>query len=881
MTLNADALIIGIDKYDCAEIQPLPGCVNDAVTAAKWLIAIGVPPTRIIAHISPLNKTDKTPFPPGVVALAADDKGIRASFAKLAKNGSGDKLFLFMSGHGKYVPGAGPIFLCQDYYVNESLRENLKIEAYVEWFRSWRYRDQFLFYDACQDATVSVGQISPVQALGPDAQPGTFQPDNEVSFTACYACSAGQTAWAGDGRGVLIRYALEELDPNLWDKLHPDDQEQLAVKYDWKTGARVVDLDGLFTEIIALKIMEVSKTYQTPFCQPYGRASVDGFSPILELKPLPTSTVTVLVDPQLAVGDVQLIKLTSQTISQTLFLPSKGTPLKIPTTLKCPLQDQLNAGCRLTASSTWNPVNVPLMQQLAKPEENITLQFRQPPGVPPKNDGTDEINIVFGGGASVLPPDIVKKLRPEGELAGIGVPPGVNFREGAPGQGPAISFDPKVAGSIFDAHRIGVDWLKATRQKNRYPGKTVILSPAGQPKNLAPNVRFDFGKSRAAEIGGFLRNDECVTLKSFADEMPPRRLSLQDIEDHPLEWLEPGPCQISIDLPWGRWTGRFRSGKEVATVSLPPVVGLEPLRNRLKRGDKSGPTLIRTIDGADPASIPFAILGEGRRQFWALGSLPVPVVILASEDGIRVEPFSETSLREWDELLTVGRLDIGDAAGLVEKLDGKIPDGTSEDFSLFALAAAYAEHNRQNWSGLRRIIEVIEGREIQFPDLDLLKIAGDVADERLVGPERQDAIINGLVGRPLRLPVLRWGMTLFVDLVKQAELVVPAWANAMDARSVVTLVNQSGLSALGVDPAAIIAAAQPTRDDIIPGDAIESAIPLLLQQNLGDEWEHLWAREKPPKLMRPVELLERRSEQGSEEQDAEAVQTRDADPNTA
>ena len=90
MTLNADALIIGIDKYDCPDIPALPGCVTDAVAAAKWLIKIGVPPGRIIAHVSPLSST---PFQAGIVVLAADDDAIRASLAKLAKDGSGDKLF--------------------------------------------------------------------------------------------------------------------------------------------------------------------------------------------------------------------------------------------------------------------------------------------------------------------------------------------------------------------------------------------------------------------------------------------------------------------------------------------------------------------------------------------------------------------------------------------------------------------------------------------------------------------------------------------------------------------------------------------------------------------------------------------------------------------
>ncbi|WLB72536.1 caspase family protein [Bradyrhizobium elkanii] len=283
--MNADALIIGIDKYDRSDIPTLPGCVNDAVAAAKWLISIGVPSARIVVHVAPINGAQ---FPPDVVVQAADIDTILASFGKLAKAGQGDQLFIFMSGHGKSVPGAGPVFLCQNYLVNDITRANLKIDEYIEWFQSWKYKDQFLFYDACQDTTASIGQISSVQAQGPDAPPGSYKPAPGNALTACYACSAGERAWAGDGRGVLVRYSLEELDPTLWANLQADDPEQDAIQYDWTTGARTVDLGRLFTNIISVKISQAAASaqkFQTPFCKPHGRALIDGFSPIVELPP--------------------------------------------------------------------------------------------------------------------------------------------------------------------------------------------------------------------------------------------------------------------------------------------------------------------------------------------------------------------------------------------------------------------------------------------------------------------------------------------------------------------------------------------------------------------------------------------------------------------
>ena len=179
-------------------------------------------------------------------------------------------------------------------------------------------------------------------------------------------------------------------------------------------------------------------------------------------------------------------------------------PLKIPATLKFPLGDQLNAGCRVTPKSTWATVNVPLIQKLAKPNEDIVLQFRQPPpGPPPKKDGRGEINIVLDRGIHSIPPYMrfVSYSPQIAELLGVSesfkfplrsFPPGVTCKRLA--SGPAIRFDPEVAGSMLSAHQVGVDWVKQIRLSNRDTGKTVILSPVGQPRRLRPNIHFDFGE---------------------------------------------------------------------------------------------------------------------------------------------------------------------------------------------------------------------------------------------------------------------------------------------------------------------------------------------------------------------------------------------------
>jgi Caspase domain len=205
MALKASALIIGIDKSDLPEIKQLSGCVADAFDATKWLLKLGVPAQSIFLHVS---KSAASPAEdPPVLVRSADLDSILQSIKALS-NGQGDKLFVFMSGHGLHVRADGPIFLTKD-YGSVSTKKNLKIEEYLEFFRSWPYRDQFLFYDACQNPTAAIGQVSPVQAEGPDRARGTYDPSDLNAMTACYSASAGQRAWDGKGHGILVgQYAL-------------------------------------------------------------------------------------------------------------------------------------------------------------------------------------------------------------------------------------------------------------------------------------------------------------------------------------------------------------------------------------------------------------------------------------------------------------------------------------------------------------------------------------------------------------------------------------------------------------------------------------------------------------------------------------------------
>jgi hypothetical protein len=602
-----------------------------------------------------------------------------------------------------------------------------------------------------------------------------------------------------------VRHALEELDLKLWSGLHADDPEQDSIRYDWQTGGRLVDLESLFTNIVAGKIRDAANgggNYQTPFCEPHGRALVDGYSPVMDLPPLPTSTVTVDVDPRGAVGDLQSVNLRSQLIAAICRMPSKNLPLKLPTTLKFPLYDRINAACRLLPKSTWATVNVPLEQRLGSADAELVFQLRQPPPASPSvGDGSDEINIVVdpGPGGGPLPPEIARQLAPNGRIGGAKLPPGAVYRKDA--NGPTITFSRNDSRSILDGSRLAVDWLRTLRRTSPSNGGHIVLSPVGFPKDVRPNVHFEFGKSDAATLGGFLENDACVTLDGYSDEMPVRRMSLLELEDHPLEWLAPGQYRIAIDLPWGRWTTRFRVGDKPVTVALPQNIGLEPLRNQYRHGDLEGAELIKTDEYVDVAMMPIAVKTKGSFGFWAVPATGVPIVAVTTETGMRAEFYSETTLREWDELLTVGRLNVADPAGLVKRLGGKIPDGASLDFAMLAVAAAYAEYNRRNLSAVRTIVEMLDEQSLRFRDVRLLRLAVDVAEGRLVGNERQHAIMLEVVPLFPRFPAFRWGVSLLTDLARQAELPLPRWIEGLDPSSPLTLVNIERLPRLGLPPA--------------------------------------------------------------------------------
>jgi hypothetical protein len=829
--LNAAAVVIGIDRYDRPGVPALPGCVSDALLATNWLLSIGVPADRISVHIGPDQAQPTFPVP----TKAADIRTVQSALHAL-KGGSGDQLFLFISGHGKYVAGAGPVFCCQDYNVEQDeTRENLQIEAFIYWFCSLNYRDQFLFYDACQDDAASFDQISRLVPMGPRDPVGTYRPIASNAFTACFACSPGQTAWAGDGRGVLIRYALEKLDLSSWQTLDRDAPEQDAVDYNWATGERVIDLRKLFPQNIAPQITRAAADAgksQAPFCQSFGRALSEDAAPILKLSPWPAASVTVRLEPPTVVYDLMWIKLKSDVVPRPCVLQN---PLTIPAILKFPQDDQVRASGGLAPNSPWEPVKSPVLEKLNGLDANVTLEFR-PILQPRANDGRGEINIVVDGGAGALP-EVTKQLPQLQRKLGRSFS---NVVVEHTARGTSIQFDPKDMESVNAAKSLGADWLKAFRRISHPGGASVVLSPPDHPRNIVPNALFDFDGGSAADIAGYLADFECVTIDSLSGDMPPHVASLRDLERHPMDWFEPGQCRISVELPWGRWTSRFRVGARgrITRVTLPRSIGLDPLRNRYRRGETDGPRLLALDENAGSSFWTASAIVDGGTS-WVLGTVPVPILVLFAASGPRVEPFSETTLPEWDQLLTAGRLDIDDAAGLVKRLEGKLPGGTAEDFRFFGIAAAYAELAKHNWAGLQEILELVGRNDKNAVDFDLLGVAAALGEGMTLDPSQTEAltrIVPKVAMSPnARWPLFRWGVPLLIELAAHANLPIPDWTVALGSSSVLTLLDGSRIAALHAPSQAALAQSHAEQRLLESLDPLKPATSRVLSPGAGKE----------------------------------------------
>jgi S-(hydroxymethyl)glutathione synthase len=785
--MNASALIIGIDRYDLAEIKQLSGCVADAFDATTWLLKLGVPAERIFLHVS--RSTVSPSVDPPVNIRSADLDTILQSIKALSKE-QGDKLFIFMSGHGLHVRADGPIFLAKD-YGSVSTKKNLKIDEYLLYFLSWPYRDQFLFYDACQTPTAAIGQVSPVQAEGPDRTRGNYDPSDLNAMTACYSASAGQKAWDGKGHGILVGHVLRELDPDKLRQLRPTDRQQNSVLYDWSSGARQLDLKLIFDDVIGQAVQQdasAAGNSQQPYCDRLGRAAKERKSPILDLDPELATKVKLSIKPPTAADEVKEIRLVVQTPTRWLFVPDLNKPLVNPFPCMAPTGGQLEASCDTKEGSLWIALNSPQRANLSGNDLEIELELA--PSAPVRPPGPlDQLNVRMvppGGG----PPGgnlsgQYSKIAADNGLSDVLMPKGVVFKYNE--HGPDISFDASITGAPEAAGGVATDWMRAIRRHVEGQGLEVFISRKGEDVfNLRSNLHFEFAKGRAERLAGFLKDRQVLSLTPLGRSKAILNLSMADVERHPNERVVPGPYRLEIELPWGRWSETIFAalGDSPTNVSLPSHIGLEPLRNARNFGQLDSSRIFQVSSPPDRETL--VVLTEEGKPVGAVETAGIDLLGTRVNDTLRIEPFSLTTLPEWDLIFTAGRIDSLDNEALANLIS--VAGGAelqNAERGLLLLAIGYAAEARRNWSILNDALDRVTGVMAESADFRLLKLSLWKLKRR--GGRASARVRETLASCPM--PLLRWGGSLYESLAGAFKIEPASWVRTFDAGSTLAILE--------------------------------------------------------------------------------------------
>jgi hypothetical protein len=784
------ALVIGIDEYDNASIPKLSGCVADAYGAVAWLLGQGIEPKNVFLHVAKADA--KAGIDPAVKVNPADFKAVAKSVNELSRR-VGERLFVVLSGHGLHVREDGPIFLLQD-YAEPSAKSNLAIREYLDYFRSWSFKDQFVFYDACQNPTSVIGQTSAVQAQGPDPDRGTYDPLPGNALTACYSASPGQRALEVEGRGLLIRRLLVELDLPRLETLSPADPRQNCVRYDWYTGARQLDLKEIFDSQVRPAIVSkaAAQEYsQTPHCERHGRANIENASPVLELSKQPTIKVSISTKPLEARKEIERVLLAIPTPSRWLHLPDAMGPLVIPMECLAPPGSQLEATCELRTPSEWRVLNSPQREDISAQPEKLFLDFDLAhTGPPPPDDPRSQLNVrvVPSGGGPPVPTISGEYDRiAENNNLQTEMPAGVTFDHNE--IGPDIGFDPSKPGSRDAANQVAIHWAKAIRKQVAGQGFDVFISRVGEPdKLLLPNLRFEFEKEGARALAGFLADRQTVSLVGMGGSEPPFRYSLNELANHPDERVAPGPYRVSVSLPWGDWQQDFSAfdGRKV-TVSLPSSVGLPPLRNEWLSDSTnlSGLFYLSTDDDSR-----LVIIGDDTART-AIQLPGCDAIAKISGGRLRIEPFSLTSLPEWDLIFTSGRADSLSEED-VERLVQESESLPTREGYLLRLAIAYAASSRNMVPVVKRLLSRLS-RPGKFARADELLL--DFWLLRQEGHFPKAGPFAGML--PIMgMPILRWGDALLQYLCREIEETPAWWSRKLDDSSVLAVLRSEFIDEL-------------------------------------------------------------------------------------
>ncbi|OGC90155.1 MAG: hypothetical protein A2W25_17435 [candidate division Zixibacteria bacterium RBG_16_53_22] len=194
------AIIIGVDRYQNANVPTLHGAVADAKAVADALVSYAdFLPGQLVTLT-----TDGTVMPTSA--------NIVDQFAELRdKVKPGDLLVVFFAGHGVEVEGRR-FLLTYEAQINSpgALKTStLPVSILMQEVESLPVTHRIIMVDACRDDPLNPGKKTPNIATPLMETAFTLQPSNEAGVRATFlSCSRGESAyeWTEKGRGFFSYY---------------------------------------------------------------------------------------------------------------------------------------------------------------------------------------------------------------------------------------------------------------------------------------------------------------------------------------------------------------------------------------------------------------------------------------------------------------------------------------------------------------------------------------------------------------------------------------------------------------------------------------------------------------------------------------------------
>ncbi|MFO0810461.1 MAG: caspase family protein [Gemmataceae bacterium] len=197
------ALLIGVGKYDPAQLTGLPFAEADVTDLAKTLTTTGgYKPEHVVLMTQAGAARD--------LSLAPESNKIRTKLAALVKLAEpGDTLLVGFAGHGVQFANQPDNYFCPADANLEDRRTLLSLGDVYTALKSSRAGLKLLLVDACRNDPRAVVNRAPTVKLESVSRPQSQVPPGGVA--AFFSCSAGEKAFESPDlkHGVFFHYIIE------------------------------------------------------------------------------------------------------------------------------------------------------------------------------------------------------------------------------------------------------------------------------------------------------------------------------------------------------------------------------------------------------------------------------------------------------------------------------------------------------------------------------------------------------------------------------------------------------------------------------------------------------------------------------------------------